>query len=193
MKTFQQKYIILSSPSGGGKTTLAKRLLQKGLGLDFSISATTRKPRKGETKKDYYFMDEAEFRLRKQKGDFIETEEVYKGRFYGTLKSEIAHLEAAQKHVLFDVDVKGAQELKAYFKDRALSIFIQPPSWEAVQSRLRARALDSAKDIDYRMERYKKEMEKRHNFDQIVRNDVLDEAFEDLYAYVRDFLRHDKS
>jgi guanylate kinase len=128
------KLIIISAPSGAGKTTIVNSLLQKGLGLEFSISATTRNPRgKEKNGKEYYFITADEFRAKIRKNEFVEWEEVYKDQFYGTLISEIERIWAERKHVVFDVDVKGGINLKNIFREKALSIFIMPPLLESLK------------------------------------------------------------
>ena len=142
----QGKVVIISAPSGAGKTSIVNHLLGKDPRMEFSVSATTRKPRKNETNgKDYYFISVPEFRSRINNDEFLEWEEVYKDHFYGTLKSEIERIWSQNKHVLFDVDVKGGVNLKDKFGKQAISIFIMPPSVSELEKRLLARGTDEEK------------------------------------------------
>ncbi len=184
------KVIIFSAPSGSGKTTIIKRLLAAGLPLSFSVSACTRLPRNGEVNgKDYYFLSEAAFREKLEKGEFLEWEEVYSGNLYGTLASEPERIWANQKHVLFDVDVKGALRLKELFGYKALSLFIMPPSIEELRNRLQIRSTDSPEVIEKRIERAEYEMSFAPRFDTVVVNDQLDMATGVAYDKILNFLR----
>ena len=186
---FEQRYIILSSPSGGGKTTLAHRLISTNPQLSFSISACTRPQRTDEEEgKDYYFKTQQDFENLVQANQFIEHEQVYPGRYYGTLKQEIERLSQAHKHILFDVDVNGAKRLKAYFGTAAQAIFILPPSVETLKERLLQRATETKENINYRLARAPKEIEAQSAFDQVIENKNLTHAFTNLQAAVQDFL-----
>ena len=148
------KLVIISAPSGAGKTSIVNHLLKEDLNLEFSISATSRKPRNNEISgKDYYFVTVSDFKARIQKNEFLEWEEVYKDHFYGTLKSEIERIWSLKKHVLFDVDVKGGINLKNIFGKNAISIFIMPPSVKELEKRLLARGTDDRSKIKVRVEK----------------------------------------
>jgi guanylate kinase len=182
--------VILSAPSGTGKTTLAHRLMARLPQLAFSVSATTRAPRNHEVHgKDYYFLSEAEFRQKIQQGAFVEWEEVYAGRFYGTLRSEVERIAAAGQAALFDVDVKGGRNLKAQFGTEALAVFIRPPSMEALEARLRERGAEDNAEIRRRLERAEYELDQLAYFDEVVVNDNLPQAETDLMDLLRNFLR----
>ncbi len=184
------KVIIFSAPSGSGKTTIIKRLLAAGLPLSFSVSACTRKPRSGEVNgRDYYFLSEAEFRQKIESGSFLEWEEVYEGNLYGTLSSEPERIWANQKHVLFDVDVKGGLKLKKLLGDKALAIFIMPPSIHELKKRLEVRSTDSPEVITTRVEKAAYEMGFAPQFDTVVINDNLDIATGEAFDKVLNFLR----
>ena len=151
---FQGKAVIISAPSGAGKTTLVNKLLKAKLPLLFSISACSRAPREGEEdKKDYYFLSVEEFKEKIKAQDFIEWEEVYQGNFYGTLKKEIERIWKEKKHVVFDVDVIGGISLKEYFKENSISIFIKPPSMEVLSKRLKKRNTEDRESIKNRLEK----------------------------------------
>jgi len=146
--------LILSAPSGSGKSTIIQYLLNKGLPLEFSISATTRAPRGTEQHgKEYYFYSVDEFKKKIANGEFVEYEEVYENRFYGTLKSECERIWAKNKVIVFDVDVAGGMRLKSLFGDKALSLFIQAPSVEVLRQRLEGRKTDSAEEIQKRIDK----------------------------------------
>ena len=140
------KLVIFSAPSGSGKTTIVKHLLQQGFNLEFSISATSREPRKGEIHaKDYYFLPQNDFQQKIKNDEFLEWEEVYNGIYYGTLKSEVERIGNLGKNVIFDVDVVGGLNIKKYFGDEALAVFVQPPSVEELKNRLQNRATERKK------------------------------------------------
>ena len=183
------KIIIVSAPSGTGKTTLINRLMQDdGLKLEFSISATTRSPRQGETDGvNYYFLTEEDFKRRISQNEFIEWQEVYAGRYYGTLNSEIDRIFAKGHNIIFDVDVEGGINLKKIFNDKALSIFIQPPSVEELRRRLETRATDSQEEIDRRVSKTEQEISRAPLFDTVVTNDILDRAEQELKTKVQNF------
>ena len=184
-----RKYIILSAPSGAGKTTIARHLLSAGLGLEFSVTACSRIMRIGEKDGvDYYFLSKEEFRQRVAAGDFLEWEEVYPDHFYGTLKSEITRIHSKGYSVLFDVDVVGGLNLKKIFTDKALSIFISPPSVEALKERLEKRATDSSEKIRLRLDKATREMERAPEFDVLIVNNNLQNALNEAESIVRNFL-----
>lgn len=184
------KMVIFSAPSGSGKSTIINHLLEKELPLEFSISATTRSPRGGEKHgSEYYFFSPDEFRQKIAKDEFIEWEEVYTDRYYGTLKSEINRIWSEGKHVIFDVDVVGGLNLKKLFPEKALSVFIQAPSVAVLKERLMGRATDSAEEIEKRIAKAEEEMAYAPKFDTVVVNDNLQEACEKMVAIVSDFLK----
>lgn len=185
------KCIIFSAPSGAGKTTIVHALLEKDLGLAFSVSACSRDPRPNETHgKDYYFLGNEGFKEKIRSGAFIEWEEVYSNNFYGTLKSEIERIWEEGKVVLFDVDVIGGLSLKKLFKENAFAVFVQPPSYEELESRLRKRKTETEEKIAQRMEKARKELSFAKEFDVILVNDQLDQAILDAENMVRKFIEN---
>jgi len=183
------KVIIFSAPSGAGKSTIVNYLLDKGLGLEFSVSATCRPPRgKEQHGKEYYFFTQDEFRQRIEAGEFLEFEEVYPGCFYGTLKSEVERIWAAGHTVLFDVDVVGGLNIKKKFGEQALAVFIQPPSVAVLRERLIGRATDAPEKIEERIAKAEYEMGFAGQFDTIIVNDCLEDALDEAERIVRDFL-----
>jgi guanylate kinase len=185
------KLIIFSAPSGAGKTTIVQHLLTKIPGLEFSISATTRKARGDEQdKKDYYFISKEEFLHRIAKKQFVEFEEVYSGTFYGTLRTEIERIWAEGKAVIFDIDVEGGLHLKRKYEDQALAIFVQPPSLEILKERLTGRGTDSAEKLKERFEKAEKELNYAPKFDVILKNHDLDTACREAELLVRKFLEN---
>lgn len=184
-----KKVIIFSAPSGSGKSTIVNHLLGKGLGLEFSVSATCRAPRGKEVHgREYYFFSTEEFRKRIAAGEFLEYEEVYPGCYYGTLHSEVERIWAEGKAVVFDVDVVGGVNLKQKFGEDALSVFIQAPSVEELRARLTARGTDSPEKIAERVNKAEYEMTFAERFDTIIVNDNLEEAFREAERTVREFL-----
>jgi guanylate kinase len=183
------KLVIISAPSGSGKTTIVMHLLNCGLGLEFSVSATTRQRRANESDgKDYYFLAEDEFRRRIKAGGFVEWEEVYKDNFYGTPKSEIERIWAKGNHVLFDVDVVGGINLKKIFSEKAISIFIMPPSVEELEKRLITRGTDKPEKINMRVKKAEEEIKSAEQFDHIIINDDLEKAKSEAFNLVHEFL-----
>ncbi|MDP2721824.1 MAG: guanylate kinase [Bacteroidales bacterium] len=183
------KLIIFSAPSGSGKTTIVKELMKQVPNLAFSVSACSRPPRRGEVDgKDYFFISVEEFRKKIEEHAFVEWEEVYKDRLYGTLVAEVERMRNKGTHVLFDVDVLGGMNIKAVFGMAALSIFVQPPSVEELRSRLEMRGSDSKEDIDIRVEKAEFELTFAENFDVIVVNDRLDDAVKEVVTLVTEFL-----
>ena len=188
-RAFKGKVIIVSAPSGAGKTTLINKLLETKLPLNFSVSACSRKARTNEIEgEDYYFLSIEEFKNKITKNDFIEWEEVYKNNFYGTLKSEISRIWNQKKHVVFDVDVLGGISLKNYFKENALSIFINPPSIEVLSERLNKRNSETKKSISERIEKSVHEMKYLDKFDKIITNDKLENASKNIIDTVKNFI-----
>jgi len=183
------KLLIFSAPSGSGKTTIVKHLLQKDFKLDFSISATSRAPRGNEKHgKDYYFLTQEDFRNKIKNNEFLEWEEVYEGCFYGTLKSEVERIRETGKNVVFDVDVVGGLNIKKFYGDQALSIFIQPPSIDELENRLRGRSTDSEQVIAQRITKANYELSFSDKFDKIIINDVLEDAFQETEETLNAFL-----
>ena len=184
------KLIIVSAPSGSGKSTIISWLMKHPeLRLAFSISCTSRPPRGSERNGvEYFFLTPDEFRRRIEADEFLEYEEVYEGRFYGTLKSQVEHQLSQGQNVVFDVDVKGGCSLKKYFGDRALSIFIQPPSVEELRRRLENRGTDSPEVIADRVAKAEYELTFAPMFDRIVVNDDLETAQQEAYGLVSSFL-----
>lgn len=187
---FQGKAIIISAPSGAGKTTLVNKLLDAKLPLLFSISACSRAPREDEEdKKDYYFLSIEEFKEKIKAQDFIEWEEVYEGNFYGTLKKEIERIWKEKKHVVFDVDVIGGISLKNYFMENSISIFIKPPNMEVLSKRLKKRNTEDRKSIKNRLEKSFEEMKSIDKFDKIIVNDELSISSKNIIETVKKFLK----
>ncbi len=184
------KLLIISAPSGSGKTTLVRHLMNELQGLEFSVSATSRKPRGNEKdKKDYYFLTADEFKNKISQNKFVEWEEVYEGRFYGTLKSEVNRIREAGKTVVFDVDVIGGLNIKQIYGDDALALFIQPPSTEALINRLQARGTDNEDEIKKRISKAEKEMSYADRFDRIIINDNLNKAQKEIIEVVKKFVQ----
>ena len=185
------KLIIISAPSGTGKSTIISWLMKehKELNLAYSISCTSRPPRGAEQNGvDYFFLTPEEFRHRIENNDFLEYEEVYTDRFYGTLKSQVDNQLEAGQNVVFDVDVKGGVNIKKFYGDQALSLFIQPPSIAELRRRLEGRATDSPDVIDQRIARAEFELTFAKKFDKIVINDILEYAEADALAAIQEFL-----
>jgi len=183
------KLIIFSAPSGAGKSTIVRHLMSKEKSLYFSISATSRQPRKGEKDgREYHFIAPDKFRELIEKKAFIEWEEVYPGQFYGTLHSELDKIWELGGHAIFDIDVMGGLSLKKEFGDRACAIFIEPPSMKVLETRLRNRGSDDEASLRLRLEKAAQEMQYASQFDHIVVNDRLEEAQSEALSLVREFL-----
>lgn len=188
-----RKAVIFSAPSGSGKSTIVSHILKLHPELRFSVSAASRAPR-GDEKNGvaYWFISADEFRKRIADNEFVEYEEVYPGSFYGTLKSEVERIWDNGDAIIFDVDVKGGVNLKKYFGDRALSVFIQAPSVEVLRQRLVGRATDSPEAIERRVAKAAEEMTYADKFDHIIVNDDLQKAYADAEKLVDDFLGKEK-
>lgn len=184
------KLIIFSAPSGAGKTTIVKHLLQQGFDLEFSISATSREPRHTETHgKDYYFLSGEEFLAKVENDEFLEWEEVYKGTSYGTLISEVERIREQGKNVVFDVDVVGGLNIKKYYGDEALAVFVQPPSVDELRNRLVGRSTDSEEKIAMRVAKAEHELSFAKQFDVVIINDKLEDAFVEADRIIAEFLK----
>ncbi len=189
MTNSNQKVIIFSAPSGSGKTTIVQRLLEKFPKLKYSISATTRPPRGQEVDgREYYFISADEFRAKIAANEFLEWEEVYANRYYGTPRSELIRIWDEGGVVLFDVDVKGGMNIKRQLGNAALAVFIMPPSIEELRRRLESRGTDSAADINLRIERAEEELSYSTYFDKVVVNDKLDDAIAETERLVADWI-----
>jgi guanylate kinase len=183
------KLVIITAPSGAGKTSIVKGLMQAGLPLDFSVSACTRARREGEVDgRDYYFLSAEHFREKVANGEFAEYEQVYDGMYYGTLKSEITRIGQEGKAALFDIDVKGALNLKQQYGQEALTIFIKAPSIAALSERLTSRNTETAETLKKRIDKASLEMSYEEKFDKTIVNDELDKAVEKAIYYVKEFL-----
>ena len=184
------KFVIVSAPSGAGKTTIVRRLMQAGLNLEFSVSAASRAPRANEVDgKDYHFMTIEEFREKIMKGELLEWQEVYKDNYYGTVKREVERIWNRGHHVLFDVDVQGGMNLKKLFPDITFSIFIMPPSLEELGKRLRLRSTETEDNIARRLEKARTEISFSDKFDKIIINDDLEKAVAEAIQAVSQFLK----
>lgn len=183
------KLIIFSAPSGSGKSTIINYLLKQNLNLHFSISATSRAPRGTERHGvEYYFLSPAEFRSRIAAGDFLEYEEVYTDKYYGTLKSEVERILNEGNNVIFDVDVVGGCNIKKYYGDRALSVFIQPPCVATLRERLEGRGTDTPEVIECRIAKAEYEMSFAKKFDVIIVNDDLETAQKEALLVIKNFI-----
>ncbi len=185
----QGKQIIFTAPSGAGKTTIVRHLLKKYEDLAFSVSATTRMERPHETDGvDYYFLSPKAFKDRVKEGEFIEWEEVYEDQCYGSLSSELERVWALGKHIIFDIEVKGATNIKKAYGDRALAVFVKPPSPEILFERLRNRKTETPKSLRKRIARARYELKYENKFDQVLVNDVLEDALRNAEQIVEEFL-----
>ncbi len=185
----QGKLVIFSAPSGAGKTTIVRQLLTEIPKLEFSVSVASRPKRPNEIDgKDYYFIPVDEFKQKIEDDEFLEWEEVYENNFYGTLKSEVERIWTLGHHVVFDVDVVGGLNIKKYYGDRALAIFVMPPSVEELEKRLRNRSTESEMDLKRRIEKARHEITFALEFDKIVVNDNLEKAIKKAKEAVAEFL-----
>ncbi len=183
------KSIIVSAPSGAGKTTIVHHLLEREQRLAFSVSATSRPQRGYEVNgKDYWFMSTEEFKQRVANDEFVEWEEVYPGQFYGTLKHELRRIWDAGRHPIFDVDVVGGLDLKEIFGPGALAVFVAPPSVQALEERLKTRGTETPESLKKRVDKAAHELTFGDRFDRIVVNKDRDRACDEAYQLVRDFL-----
>lgn len=183
------KLIIFSAPSGSGKSTIINYLLTKGLNLAFSISATSRPPRGSEQNGvEYFFLSPEEFKQRIANDDFLEYEEVYQNRFYGTLKEQVEKQLSAGQNVIFDVDVVGGCNIKKFYGERALSVFIQPPSVEELRKRLQGRGTDAPEVIESRIAKAEFELGYADKFDVIIVNDDLETAQNEAFKVINNFI-----
>ncbi|QNL20962.1 guanylate kinase [Hyphobacterium sp. CCMP332] len=184
------KLLIFSAPSGAGKTSIVKRILSKYPNIGFSISATSRNTiREGEQNgKDYYFLTLDEFKEKIKNEEFVEWEEVYENAFYGTLKSELERIWTEGRHVIFDIDVKGGLNIKKQYGDRALAIFVQPPSVQTLEERLKKRGSENDKSLQERINKAESEMKYASHFDVVIENDNLDHAVQEAEKYINKFL-----
>lgn len=186
------KLIIFSAPSGSGKSTIINYLLTQGLNLAFSISATSRPPRGTEKNGvEYFFLTPDEFRKRIDDNEFLEYEEVYKDRYYGTLKSQVEEQLKAGQNVIFDVDVVGGCNIKKYYGDKALSLFVQPPSVEELRHRLTGRGTDAPEVIESRIAKAEYELSFAPKFDKVIINDDLETAKAEALRIIKEFLHRD--
>jgi guanylate kinase len=184
-----QKLIIITAPSGAGKTSVTKYLLEKIPQLAFSVSATTRKPRSNEKDRaDYYFITENNFHTKIHQGDFIEWEMVYEGKYYGTFKSELQRIWNDNKIPLLDIDVKGAIHVHEQFDSNCLTIFIEPPSVDELKKRLQLRGTESLESLQTRLNKAVFELSFKHQFNKIIINDDLEKACKESEAAVKEFL-----
>ncbi|MFA8300863.1 MAG: guanylate kinase [Hyphomicrobiales bacterium] len=184
------KLIIFSAPSGAGKTSVIKELMSQIDKLEFSVSATSRTPREGETNgKDYYFLTADEFKKGINEGKFLEWEEVYENQFYGTLNSEVERIWNQGKHVIFDLDVVGGVNVKKIFKDKALSIFIKPPSVEELKKRLIARSTETESSLNKRIGKAEEELKREKDFDIVIVNEDLKKAQKEAINLVLKFIQ----
>ena len=185
-----KKLVILAGPSGSGKTTISKHLLENHSGLSFSISATTRQKRANEIDgKDYYFLDEAVFRSKLANNEFVETEEVYAGILYGTLKSEMERIWSIGKTPMLDIDVYGALNIKKNYAPQALTVFIHPGSVDTLRERLRLRATENEESSRKRIHRAEEELGMAKDFDRIVYNIDLDKALAEVEEIINEYIR----
>ena len=189
MTQTEGKLIVFSAPSGAGKTTIVKKLLELGLPLNFSVSATNRAARASEINgKDYFFLTTSEFREKIQNGEFIEWEEVYPGQYYGSLHSSVESLLKEGKHVVFDIDVKGGINIKKLYQDKALSIFILPPSIQELENRLKTRGTEDELSFQKRISKAEEEMSQATEFDVRIVNEDLEKAVREILSIIQKFI-----
>ena len=185
----QGKLIIFSAPSGSGKSTIVRHLLRRDVPIEFSVSATNRAPRdREENGVDYYFLSSEEFKSKINSQAFLEWEEVYPDRYYGTLNAEVDRIWANGKQVVFDIDVEGGLNLKKQFGERALSVFIKAPSLDVLKERLMARNTEDQENLNMRLDKAQSEMAYAKYFDLVIVNDNLEMAQEQAYQKVMDFI-----
>lgn len=185
----KDQVIIFSAPSGAGKSTIVRHLLEKFPTLEFSISATSRAPRgKEKDGREYYFFSVDQFETKIKNGDFVEYEEVYQGSYYGTLKSEVRRIWDKEHIIVFDIDVKGGVNLKRLYGKNALAVFIMPPSIDVLRERLVSRGTDSPENIEKRISKAAEELTYKDKFDKILINDNLESALEEAEKLVSDFI-----
>lgn len=187
--TKPNKVVIFCAPSGSGKTTIVKHLLSVDNRLAFSVSACTRNKRANEEHgKDYYFLSHEEFKQRIANNEFLEYEEVYGGNFYGTLKSEVDRIWAMGKAVIFDVDVEGGLNIKKHFGDKALAVFVKPPSVEVLEQRLRYRSTETEETLRVRIDKAVHELQYENKFEYVLLNENLEEALVVAENLITEFL-----
>lgn len=185
-----KKLVVITAPSGAGKSSIVKKLLRHNSALAFSVSCTTREKRIGEDDaKHYYFISTNDFKAKIANNEFVEHEEVYPGRFYGTLKTEVERIWSERKVVLFDIDVKGALNIKKQFGDDCITIFIAPPSKESLVNRLKNRATEDAKSLKERIKRSEEELTYQDKFDKVVVNKDFDTAYMRVKNHITNFLK----
>jgi len=183
------KLIIISAPSGSGKTTIVRNVLSRGLNLAFSVSATSRLPRTHEKDGiDYYFMNAATFMKKVKNNEFLEWEEVYPGQFYGTLESEVTRLLTNGQNIVLDIDVAGGVKVKQKYGEQALALFIQPPSIEILRERLINRATDKIEEIEKRIAKASIEFTYAPRFDHVIVNDILEKACDETFGLIKGFI-----
>ena len=187
---FDGKVLIFTAPSGAGKTTVVKHLLNEYPDkIAFSVSATSRPPRPHEKNGiDYHFLSPEEFMEKVEDGAFLEWEEVYENQYYGTLLSEVQRIWSAEKHIIFDVDVKGAESIKRHFGAKCLAIFIRPPSLQVLVDRLKSRKTESETSLKKRIARIKQELTYEGKFDRVLVNDILEVALKDAEFMLEEFI-----
>lgn len=185
-----RKLLVFTAPSGAGKTTIVRHLIKTSDDLAFSVSATTRKKRKHEEHgKDYYFLSKKEFKEKIAAGDFLEWEEVYEDQFYGTLKSEVERIWEMEKCVIFDIEVKGATNIKKAFEDESLIVFVKPPSPKILFERLRNRKTETEKSLKKRIARAKEELNYENKFDLVLVNDILEDTLRAAEEILHNYLK----
>ena len=189
MEQAHQKIIIITAPSGAGKTSITKQLMKRFPQLSFSISAATRKPKAHETDgKDYYFMSVEAFQQKIQEDAFVEWEMVYEGNYYGTLKSEMQRIWNNQQVPVLDIDVKGAIHVQDIYPKQTLSVFIEPPSVEELRRRLESRGTETADSLEARVNKASYEISFKHSFQHVILNDDLDRAIAEAISIVGNFI-----